>query len=299
MIRVPDSRTQDMRLESLSPGQLFSLFETFLKTKTTAISHSDLVEAWGLLFSSFYLSAAELVDGMQKGEHPLGRDREDLLREFVRADFRSGGAFVLEVIEKGGNIDRAALIMIASPEDLGGLVHRGSTALHLFATACDRTIRPAFIVRAGRKALAERYDSRGLPALFTIFSLNDLRRDDLDAIAQVFSRDDLKNTRNKNRIGRNALEVFTEASERLKVRVPGERNPFIVSHAVKNASFSGEHAPHEKPGSENSGEIDVTDRDRTVDVEPQEMTGQERYRDLLPHQPDSLERMARRKPGQK
>ncbi|MDD4137407.1 MAG: hypothetical protein PHT99_05870, partial [Methanoregula sp.] len=240
MIRTSDFRTQDQKLESLSTGQLFSLFEFFLKTKTTAISHADLVEAWGLLFSALYLSAEELVNGMQGGEHLLGEDKENLLREFIRDDCTSGGTFVVDVIRKGGKIDRAALHMIAGLETLSGVDCGGTTPLHMLAETCDKTVRPAFILRAGKKALSGIYDARGFPVLFTILALSDLRRDDLKAIEQVFSRDDLRNLKHKNRTGRSALEIFTETSQRLKGHVPRERNEFAVTHAVKNTNFRSE-----------------------------------------------------------
>ena len=68
-----------------------------------------------------FLSAEELVDEMQSGEQRLGDGEKRMLREFIKADCANGGAFVLNVIKKGGNIDPAALIMIADLEDLAGI----------------------------------------------------------------------------------------------------------------------------------------------------------------------------------
>lgn len=136
-------------------------------------------------------------------------------------------------------MDRAALIMIAGLEELARFEYRGTTAIHMLAEACDRTARPPLIRQPGKKVLAEFYDARRLPVLFTILSLNDLKGDDLNAIGQVFSRDELRNVKNKNRTGRSILEVYTEASQRLKGRVPGERNAFAITRAVNNTNLRG------------------------------------------------------------
>jgi hypothetical protein len=144
------------------------------------------------------------------------------------------------VIAKGGTIDRAALFMIADLRDLALLSHAGTTALHMLIDACDREIRPALIVRAGKDLLSGVFDSRGMPVIFTIFSLTDLNGDDLDAIARVFTPQELAKVMNRNRTGRNALDVFHEASERFKTHAPGERNKFFVSHAIRNTNMEGD-----------------------------------------------------------
>ena len=110
-----------------------------------------------------------------------------MLSEFIKVDCSKGGAFVLNVIKKGGNLDRAALIMIAEPDDLAGVEHNGTTAVHLLVDACDKRVRPALIKRVGNRLLSSLYDSRGIPVFFSVLSLNDLCMDDLDAIIQVFS----------------------------------------------------------------------------------------------------------------
>jgi hypothetical protein len=280
-----------MDLESLSPGQLFGLFDTYLKTKSIPVQYTDLAIAWGLLFSNSYLSADELINSMQKGQHLLGEDKERVLREFIHADCRSGGVVVLDVIRKGGNIDRAALIMIANHEDLAGLQQGNTTALHMLAEACDRTVRPILILRAGKKALGGMFDASGLPVLFKILSLNDLRKDDLKAIGQVFTRDELAHVKNKNRTGRSILEIYTEAGQRLKGRVPGERNTFFVSRAVKNTRLKAERPERrggqERPGTDIFGE---SGGEESSD----EQSG---YRDLISSSSDRVGRLFRRGPG--
>lgn len=298
MIRNPDLRTHGLDLESLNTGQLFGLFDSYVKTKTTAVPYSDLAVAWGLLFSGLDLSADELVNGMEKGEHPLGEERERILREFIWTDCRSGGAVVLAIIKKGGNIDRAGLFMIAEGTDLAGLVHGGTTALHLLAGACDRSLRPALIRRAGKRALGGMFDSRGLPVLFTILTLNDLRKQDLTAIGQVFTRDELAHVKNRNQTGRSVLEVYTEASQRMKGRVPGERNTFSTNRAVKNTKLRPEK-PDRRPGSgpQRPG-TDVFGESHDDEDEEAQREGIRRgYRDLLSPSSDTIRKMGRRGPG--
>lgn len=240
---------------------------------------------------------------MLGGKHPLGIDKEQFLREFIQADCASGGGFVFEVIRKGGNIDRGALMMLAGLEDLATLTYRDTTALHMLAEACDKTIRPAFIRRAGKKALADFYDKRGLPVLYTILSLTDLRGDDLKAIGQVFSRDELRSIKNKNRTGKSILEVYTEATQRLKGRLPGERNAFAISHAVKSTNQRGEmKSQMRSPSRGGHPATDIMgDGRRTDDPDSDaENTGsQVRYRDLLSNPLDDFGRVARRKLGRK
>lgn len=236
MLRPPVPNADTTMLENCGKEQLIGLFETCLKTGSWRGMCSGLPQAWGNLFSGMFLSTDDLVRGISYGEHRLTEGQERLLREFIRADSRSGGTFVLEVIKKGGMIDRAALALIADLSDLAALEHSGTTALHLLTDACDKTVRPSLIRRAGIKLLSGVYDSRGIPVLLSVFALGDLNRDDLDAIAQTFSEDDLVKVMNRNRTGKNALGIFAEACERLKRHTPGERNRFFVSHAVRTAA---------------------------------------------------------------
>lgn len=157
MIRNANFRGSDQHLESLNSEELFDLFESYHTTKTAAVPYTKLAEAWSLLFSTLYLSAEELIDGMQKGEHLLGEEKEQILREFVQADCKGSGFFVIEVIQKGGNMDRASVIMMANLEDLGSFVYRNTTALHLLADVCDKKMRPVFIRKAGKKESTRRF----------------------------------------------------------------------------------------------------------------------------------------------
>ena len=238
MLRSPIPNAEQAILENIGSVQLLTLFESCLKTGLRGTNVRQLAEAWGTLFSNHYLSAEELVDEMQRGEHRLGARNEQILREFLRADCRSGGGFVLNVIKKGGNIDRAALIMIADLDDLAGIEHNGTTAVHLLADACDKWVRPVLIRKAGKRLLSGVFDSRGIPVIFTVFSLGDLSLHDLDAIAAVFSQEDLKNTMCRTRTGRNALTVFMEIAQSLKSRGSLERHTFFGTSARKDMDIN-------------------------------------------------------------
>jgi len=300
MSRFPDLRLPDQQLESFSAGQLFELFDVFYKTRTKTISHAILTEAWGLLFASVYLSAEDLVAGMQKGEHLLGEEKEHLLRDFIRADCSSGGVFVLDVIRRGGKMDRAALIMIADLADLAGLEAAGSTALHLLAGACDRNVRPALIGRAGKKPLSAVYDAKGLPVLFTILTLSDLRKDDLKAIGQVFSRDELINVKSRNRTGRSVFEVYSEATRRLKGRAPGDRNAFEIHRAVQNTNLRGELKSQMRPGTgSRHSDSDVMGESRADEGDPRKAGSRARLGNLLVNPLDNLGELSRKKAEKK
>jgi hypothetical protein len=222
MFRTPIPNADLSRLENFRTDQLLGLFAFCGKTGSRVVDNSLLSDAWGTLFSILYLSAEELVDEMQRGEHRLDADNEDMLREFIRADCRNGGLFVLNVIHKGGKIDRAALIMIADLDEFAGIEYNGSTALHLLADTCDKWVRPALIRKAGPRLLSSVYDCRGIPVIFTIYSLGDISLSDLDALAKVFSKEELKNV-----MCRNALTVFTEIALSLKSHASLERHTFF------------------------------------------------------------------------
>jgi hypothetical protein len=305
MFRISDPRSFSEQVEGLSTDQLFRLFEYFSKAPSAKVTSGDFAEAWGHLFSGVYLSAGGMVHGMQAGEHLLGKDRERVLREFIRADCRRGGAFVLEVICKGGNIDRAALIMIADFADLAIVEHKGTTALHLLAGACDRTVRPALIGQAGKKDLCGLYDARGVPVLFTILALNDLTLDDLNAIGKVFSRDDLRSVKTRNRAGRTGLEVYSEAMKRLKKHPSGERNAFEINRAVKSTNNQGNIKSQMNSGgtrgldSHRSGTdiMGESRHDKNVDAGTSDVS--ERYRDMMANPLDNIRELVQRKPGPK
>lgn len=238
MLRTPPPNAEMSRLETCGSEQLLGLFASSIKTGSSQQKINQLSDAWGTLFSDMFLSAEELVDEMKGGQHRLGKDNERMLGGFIKVDCSGGGAFVLNVIKKGGNIDRAALIMIADLADLAGVEHNGTTAIHLLVDACDKKVRPALIRRAGRLLFCV-YDSRGIPAIFSILSLTDLGKSDLDAVREVFSRDELRNIKTRNHSGKSALEVFTGISQSLKNHAPPERNTFSKTHAVKTMNNEG------------------------------------------------------------
>jgi hypothetical protein len=227
MLRTPLPNADLARLESCGPEELLGIFETCLKTGSTRSAFVPLPDAWGKLFSDLFLSAEEMIDEMERGVHRLSDQHEQMLRSFIRADCMSGGSFVLDVIKSGGKIDRAALILIGDLEDLAGIEQNGMTAIHLLVGACDKRVRPALIRSAGKRLLSQVYDWRGLPVIFSIFGLCDLDVEDLDAIASVFSRDELRQIMSKNRSGNNALEVFTTVSASMKRYPRMERNALM------------------------------------------------------------------------
>ena len=293
------------QFEDSRTDQIFQLFESSCKTKRGALSSKILADAWGLLFSGIYLCAEELVEGMQKGEHLLGKEREKILCEFIRGDAKTGGSFVLEVCRNGGNIDRASLIIIADPVDLAHIEHHGSTALHLLTEACDRGIRPSLIKQMGKKALSELYDARGMPILFAIFGLKDLNRDDLAAIGREFTKDELRAVKVRNRTGRNGLVLYTEANRQLTGREPDERNTFAAPGAVKKTNLRGQIGSQMKSRATNGRDshlagTDVMGESRGDDDKPSGTPGSsERYHDMMANPVDNFRGMVQRKSGLK
>ena len=235
MLRPPVPNTRISRLEKCDSRQLLGIFEHCLKTGSRKTKYGQLPDVWGTLFSRMYISPVELVEAMQAGEHRFGEESESMLSGFIRADCAGGGAFVLSVIKQGGMIDRSALIMIADLSDLASVEDDGITALHQLMSACDPRVRPVLITRAGRALLAGVYDRNGLPLLMSIFGLADLGTADLDAIAAVFSKDELRNVMSRTGMGRSALEVFIEVSAMLEGTSSPERNAFHTARAVQDA----------------------------------------------------------------
>jgi CheY-like chemotaxis protein len=237
MLHTPIPNTKITQLEKFTPEQLLNIFESSLKTGSMKVDQGLLYEAWATLFSKLYLTPDELIDSMERGQHRLGEDNERMLCEFIKADCASRGVFVLNVIKKGGMMDRAALIMIADLADIAGIVYENSTGLHILVTACDKRVRPALIKKAGKKLLSSVYDHKDLPALFLFFGMSDLSTSDLDAIEIVFSKNDLRQVMSKRRQGKNALEIFTELSPKVRQNAPRERNEFILNSAVRTTNL--------------------------------------------------------------
>jgi len=238
MFRTPLPNEDQSRLETLSTRQLLGIFDSGLKRGLPVQDPGMFAYAWGILFSRYYLSAQDLVAEMQLDGHKPGIAEERMLREFIRADCRSGGQFVLRVIKKGGMIDRAALIMIADLSDLAGIEFEGTTAIHILADACDKVIRPLFIRSAGPRLLSKVYDKRGIPAIYTVLSLGDLNQEDLMAVASVFSEEDLRNTRSRSGGGKDALTVFDEVARSVKSHAPLDRHTFYRPLPPKDTGFN-------------------------------------------------------------
>jgi two-component system, response regulator PdtaR len=242
--RTPIPNAEIFLLENSSQQQLLKMFEYCLKTRSKTAEYGKLSGAWRLLFSDLYLSNIELEDEMESGVTRLSEENGRMLREFIKADCANGGAFVLNIIKTGGMIDRSALILIADLEDLAGVVTEGTTALHLLAKACDKGVRPALIKKAGKRLLSSVFDRNGIPIMFLIFGLSDLYKKDLDAMEVVFSKDDLRQVKVQNRLGRNALEIFTEIAGPIRSRAPRERNTFFNSSAIKTTNMEGSIREH-------------------------------------------------------
>ncbi len=285
-------------LENCSSEQLLGIFASCLNKESRKIPNDQLPEAWGTLFSHLFLSADEMVDEMQRGENRMSEDIIHLLRSFIKMDCESGGYFALNIIKKGGKTDRAALIMIADLESIAALEYDGTTAIHQLTEACDKRMRPALIGRAGKRLLSRVFDSRGLPVLFTLFSLNDLCMQDLAAVSKVFSKDELRVVMNKNRTGKNALKVFIEILPRLKNHPPGERNKFLVTNAVKSTNTEGSirsqvnfHGHHDGA----SGAQVQPSPGKKVEPDPCGFTSDsERYEFLMPGSRDEIGTMIKK-----
>ena len=212
LLHTPVPHSLSSSLENSTPAQLLELFESTLKGGSNKQDFRILTSAWGVLFSSLFLSSMEVQSEINK----LSTENQAMLREVVKADCARGGKFVFNVIKKGGNIDRSALIMIADFQDLAGIKQDGVPAIHLLTKACDKNIRPLLIEKAGKYLLSEVFDSDGLPVLFIILSLGTLNIYDIDAIEKVFSKEDLRQVMVQNKTGRNALEAFTEISTQMR-----------------------------------------------------------------------------------
>jgi hypothetical protein len=238
MFRTPIPNKDQALVEKCGTDQLLGLFAYCQRPESRGISYRMLTDAWGALFSGLYLSAEELVEEVERGVYRLDEANRQMLGRFLQADSRNGCPFILNVIRKGGTIDRAALFMIVEPKDLAAIDLGGTSALHQLADACDKGIRPAFIRRAGR-LLATVYDNRGIPVIYTIFGLRDLCLADLEAIATVFSEEDLRGIMCRSRTGKNALTVFSDIAISLNSHAALDRHIFYKSRSPDVALQDG------------------------------------------------------------
>jgi CheY-like chemotaxis protein len=232
----------DSLLERATPQQLLELFESSLNGGPKKPDFRTLTFAWGVLFSSLFLSPMEVQSEIQ---NKISTENLAMLREVVKADCARQGRFVFNVIKKGGQIDRSALIMIADLQDLAGIEQDGEPAIHLLTKACDKSIRPVLIEKAGKQLLSSVFDRDGLPVFFTILGMGNLSTYDLDAIEKVFSKDDLRQVMVQNRMGRNGFEAFTEISTRMRENLALQRNKFTAGHRKVTAADKGVARPPE------------------------------------------------------
>ncbi|PKL70642.1 MAG: hypothetical protein CVV30_04655 [Methanomicrobiales archaeon HGW-Methanomicrobiales-1] len=235
-------------LETSESSKLLEKFETAVKREVKGNNYKILPDIWGILFSNLFISPMDLIDSMHRGDAILGKENVNMLRQFIKNDCMSGGWFVQAVIKKGGMIDRAALIMIADPRDLARIQRDGTTAIHQLAKICDRRIRPELIRKFGKQLLSSLYDNNGMPALFLIYGLGDLRIHDIDAIAEVFSKSDLKKIKVQNGMGRDGLEIFNEISRSINYMAVLEKT---MASALPADMRDGEE-PDDKPRTDSS-----------------------------------------------
>jgi CheY-like chemotaxis protein len=240
----PSSQSSERhKLEISEPSELLKRFETHVKTGVTGKDYKLLPDIWGILFSKMFISPTDLMDAIRSGKHTLGEENVHMLRLFIKEDSMKGGRFVQNVIKKGGMIDRAALIMIADPLDLARIEADGTTAIHQLAVICDKRMRPELIRRFGKQLLSTLYDQKGMPVLFLIFGLGDLRIHDIDAIAEVFSKNELKTVKVKSRMGKDGLEIFNEISRSINYMAILEKTMAAVIPAEKRT----EEEPDARP----------------------------------------------------
>ena len=126
IFHTPMPHSKLSSLERSTPERLLEALRVLTEARIRKPDFRILSSAWGILFSSLFLSSTEV----QNEIHKISRKNQAMLREVVRADCARGGMFVFDVIKKGGQIDRSALIMIADIRDLAELCR----------TACRRSI---------------------------------------------------------------------------------------------------------------------------------------------------------------
>ena len=233
-------QSTDSSLERATPRQLFELFESSLNAGPKKPDFRKLTSAWGILFSSLFLSPMEMQSEIQ---NKISTENLAMLREVIKSDCARQGRFVSDVIKKGEQIDRLALILIADLRDLGGIERDGVPAIHLLTRACDKSIRPVLIEKAGKHLLSSVFDRDGMPVFFTILGLGNLTIYDINAIEKVFSKDDLRQVMVQKRTGRNGLEAFTEISTQMREKLALQRKRLTTSCHKANATYKGAVGP--------------------------------------------------------
>jgi len=248
MNHPPPPNTDRYLLENAHPQQLLEKFDLCLKAGPRSPEYSLLPEAWGILFFNLYLSPFEVFEDLRTENPRLGKENEDLLRQFIKNDCSRGGKFVIQVIKNGGMTDLSALAMIADPHDLACLECDSRTAVHLLFSTCGTKMRPDLIRKFGT-TLSSLCDRDGVPLLLSILGQSDLTSRDLNAITKVFSNDDLKKIIPKSGSGKNALDLLRDLSRPKKGGETVTRDP---AAAPADPSRGGEDplmsaGPHPAP----------------------------------------------------
>lgn len=245
MLRPPSPNAHLSKLERCGSAELLGILEQSQKSGSINTPYGPLAAVWGRLFSELFLSAEELIDNFDREEHRLSDHHERMLKDLIRADCAGGGPFILDVIKSGGKIDRTALIFYADMEDLLGVESSGKAALLLLIEVCDRRVRPVLIRKAGTRL--REYDRRGIPLIFSIFGLCDLGTEDLDAIASVFSDEDLRMIMSRSRTGKTAFEEFMNVSAQIRRYNTRERNAMMERNAfyIPAQKDASEHEPEQ------------------------------------------------------
>lgn len=215
-------------IEKATPRQLIDLFGTSVAEGQKRPDPGTLFMAWGALFSSLFLSSSDLQNDIDT----ISREDRELLCQVIHDDCaRRGGRFVFTILQKGANLDRAALVVIANLNDLATVTQDGEPALILLIKTCDKSIRPLLIEKAGKRLLAGICDRDGIPALFTVFGLGDLSVYDIEAVEKVFTKEELKKVVPKTGLGRSAFDAYTEIATRLKESLAHQRKSFMNARA--------------------------------------------------------------------
>lgn len=215
-------------IEKATPRQLIDLLGSSLVDGPKRPDAGTLFMAWGALFSNLFLSSSDLQNDIDT----ISREDRELLCRVLHEDCtRRGGKFVLSLIQKGANLDRAALVVVANLNDLAAVTLDGEPAIILLIKTCDKSTRPLLIEKAGKRLLAGVNDRDGIPALFTVFGLGDLSVYDIEAVEKVFTKEELKKIIPKTGLGRSAFEPYNEIAKRLRASLAHQRKSFMSARA--------------------------------------------------------------------
>lgn len=241
-IRIPMAHSSLSWIEKATPRQLIELFESSFADGQKRPDTETLFMAWGALFSSLFLSSSDLQDDIDT----ISREDREMLCRVIHEDCLKSGKFVFTIIKRGANLDRSALVMIANFNDLARVEQDGEPAILLLLKTCDKSIRPALIIKAGKTLLAGIYDRNGVPLIFTVFGLSDLNVYDIDAIDKVLTKEELKKIIPKTGLGRNALDAYTEIATRMRENLAHQRKSFMSARAGAAEPGKGGAGPQEQ-----------------------------------------------------